>query len=174
MNLHQISVSYDPEQDRLLLRVRGRGGEHFSAWLTRRVMRNLRVALHQASGHLAAGSLPAGSTATPGARHMLADAARTQAMAQSDFSQPYADEAASHPIGEAPLLPARIDLQVQSDQRVRFILTETPARTLQLELVQKDWEALRHMVEQALERAEWDLPADTAPEPATPGSTLLN
>jgi hypothetical protein len=174
VNLHQISVSFDPEQDRLLLRIRGREGEQFSAWLTRRVMRNLYPALRQASGHLAAGILPAGAVATPGARQMLADSARTQAVEQSDFSQPFADQAARHPIGEAPLLPARIDLQVQADRRVRFVLTETPQRTLQLELVQQDWEALRHMIEQALERAEWGLPADAEPLPAPPGSTLLN
>lgn len=174
VNLHQISVQFDAAQDRLLLRVRSHGGEQFSAWLTRRVMRDLRPALHQASGHLALGSLPTQSTATTAARQMLAESARTQAVGQSDFSRPFEAEAGTHPIGEAPLLPARIDLKVQTDQRVRLGLVETPARTLQMELVQKDWEALLHMIEQALARADWDLPQPAPATPPVPGSTLLN
>lgn len=174
MNLHQISVQFDAAQDRLLLRVRSQGGEQFSAWLTRRVMRDLRPALHQASGHLAVVRLPSQSTATPAARQMLAESARSQAVGQSDFSRPYESEAASHPIGEAPLLPARIDLKVQNDQRVRFSLVETPERTLEMDLVQKDWEALLHMIEQALGRADWDLPPPPQTVAPEAGSTLLN
>ena len=174
MNLHQISVSYEPDQDRLLLRVRGSGGEHFSVWLTRRVMRGLRPAFQQASGHLAATALASPAVATPEARAMLADSARSQALGKSDFSRPFEAEAAAHPMGPAPLLPARIDLHVQSDQKIRFALIETPERTLQLELVQQDWEALRHMFDQAIAKADWDLAPLPDPAVAEVRPSLLN
>ena len=38
MQIHQLSVSYQAEQDRLLLRVSSTGGEEMRLWLTRRLM----------------------------------------------------------------------------------------------------------------------------------------
>ncbi|MDP3828570.1 MAG: hypothetical protein Q8Q74_18610, partial [Polaromonas sp.] len=37
MNIHQVSVSYVREQDRLMIRINGRDGGELRAWLTRRL-----------------------------------------------------------------------------------------------------------------------------------------
>ena len=41
MQIHQLSVSYQAEQDRLLLRVSSTSGQEMRLWLTRRLMLGL-------------------------------------------------------------------------------------------------------------------------------------
>jgi hypothetical protein len=41
MQIHQLSVSYQAEQDRLLLRVSSTNGQEMRLWLTRRLMLGL-------------------------------------------------------------------------------------------------------------------------------------
>ena len=49
MNIHQVSVSYVQEQDRLLIRINGKEGGELRAWLTRRLTLALLPVLSQTS-----------------------------------------------------------------------------------------------------------------------------
>ena len=41
MQIHQLSVTYQAEQDRILLRINSTSGEEMRMWLTRRLMSGL-------------------------------------------------------------------------------------------------------------------------------------
>ena len=47
MNIHQVSVSYVMEQDRLLIRINGKEGGEMRAWMTRRLALGLLPVLGQ-------------------------------------------------------------------------------------------------------------------------------
>jgi hypothetical protein len=47
MNIHQLSVSYDERQDRLLLRLNTQDRQEFRFWLTRRMALRLFPAIEQ-------------------------------------------------------------------------------------------------------------------------------
>ena len=96
MNIHQLSVSYMQEQDRLLIRINGREGGELRAWLTRRLGLALLPVLSRSSAqqiqNAAAASLataaPGGSADTPRAR-MLAAFESEAALRGGDFETPY-------------------------------------------------------------------------------------
>ena len=76
MQIHQMSVSYLPEQDRILMRVNTVEGEEMRMWLTRRLMVGLWPLLSKLlTEHLlkleSAGASLAG--ATPELKKMLAE-----------------------------------------------------------------------------------------------------
>ena len=52
MNIHQLNVSHNDRQDRLLLRVNTQTAEEFRFWLTRRLTLRLLPALQQALGRM--------------------------------------------------------------------------------------------------------------------------
>ena len=52
MNIHQLNVSHNDRQDRLLLRLNTQTAEEFRFWLTRRMALRLVPALEQTIGRL--------------------------------------------------------------------------------------------------------------------------
>ena len=54
MNIHQLSVTFVNEQDRLLVRVNSTDGEELRVWFTRRLMRDLLPLLTRIAGELEA------------------------------------------------------------------------------------------------------------------------
>ena len=53
MNIHQLSVTYLPEEDRILARINTTAGEEMRLWLTRRLMLGLWPLLSKLmTGHL--------------------------------------------------------------------------------------------------------------------------
>jgi hypothetical protein len=164
MELHQISVFYDPAADRLKLLVRGREGEQIGGWLTRRLMMRLWPALQTLVAELAAAAaLPSGSQPVPEARAMLSDIRRAQAVQQADFRTPMQTEGTRHPFGEEALLISEVNLGTAAAQRLRIEFKAADGRSFHLDLAQDMAQAWLHLTEKALSASEWELPR---PEPA--------
>ena len=105
MRLHQLKVDYDAEQDRLLMLVATSDGVELRLWLTRRFVKLLWPLLVK----LAEEASPRIRTqANPEARKALLGLEHEHAVSKADFSKPY--DAAQHatPLGEKPVLLARI------------------------------------------------------------------
>jgi hypothetical protein len=170
MNIHQLSVSYVQEQDRLLLRVNSRTGEELRLWLTRRLMLGLMPALRKAVVDLAArsphysSSSGEGST-TPvvlpddGARQMLAEFQREAALKSADFQTPYQEQANALPLGAEPMLVTEVTLTIPSNGPVEMGFKQTlpgqAAQSLSLSLDGGLMHALVHMLEKGMTTALW-------------------
>src|SRR3954471_331756 len=106
MKIHQLSVTYLAEQDRILLRVNTDAAEEMRVWLTRRLMLGLWPLLsklltrHLLKLEAAGNSL---ETADEDLRRMLADFRKEEFLRHADFDTPYR-ETAGLPLGEEPLL----------------------------------------------------------------------
>ena len=178
VTIHQIQLRYDPMADRLLLSVRTRTAELYSAWLTRRMVARLGAPLRQAVSRLVLPPSAASAVAVPEARQMLEQVARERPLPDADFKQAFAGAAgANFPLGPEPLLPAEIDVRSPPGGGLVIALREAHGRRLDLTLGNDLATALLRLLDQSLAQAEWGLPgagaaAAAEPEAAAPPQRL--
>ena len=163
MNIHQLSVTYLPEEDRILARINTTAGEEMRLWLTRRLMVGLWPLLSKVmTGHLlrleAAGTSL--ETASDELKTMLADFRKQEFLQHADFDTPYKEEQAVLPLGEEPLLVTDVDASPLPNGRLRLSFNERPPNTekprnFHMEMEPKLMQGLMHLLEQALVSSQW-------------------
>src|SRR5687767_12056075 len=166
MKIHQLSVTYLAEQDRILMRVNTAASEEMRLWLTRRLMLGLWPLLSKLlTKHLlkleAAGTSL--DTADEDLKKMLADFRKEEFLRHADFETPYKEEQAVLPLGEEPLLVTDVDASPLPNGRLRLSFNERPPeaekpRSFQMEMEPKLMQGLMHLLEQALVRSQWREP----------------
>ena len=187
MNIHQLSVTYLPEQDRILARVNTTAGEEMRLWLTRRLMVGLWPLLSKVmTGHLlrleAAGSSL--DAADDEMKKMLADFRKEEFLQHADFETPYREQQQTLPLGEEPLMVTDVDAAPLPNGRLRLSFNETlpgkavaaagkpvEPRRFQMEMEPRLMQGLLHLLEQALVQSRWReafLPAAPADDPTLP------
>jgi hypothetical protein len=181
MQIHQLSVNYQAEQDRILLRVNSTSGEEMRLWLTRRLMVGLWPLLTKLQTEQVLKSEAAGAalhSADEDLRRMLADFRKEEFLQKADFDTPYQDKE-NLPLGPDPLLVTDVDATPVAEGRLRLAFNERASvsggakpRGFQLELDPRLMQGLMHLLEQALCQAQWR-EAFTAPA-AIDGDALLD
>ena len=179
MQIHQMSVTYLPEQDRILMRINTTEGEEMRMWLTRRLMVGLWPLLTKLlTEHLlkleAAGTSLSG--ANPELKKMLADFRKEEFLQHADFDTPYKEGQALLPLGEEPLLVTDVDATPLASGPLRLNFNERPPngdskpRSFQMEMQPKLMQGLMHLLDQALLQSQWResfvpaTPVEAAPE----------
>ncbi len=162
MQLSQISVQYQPEADRLLLRVKSVSGELYEAWLTRRLVLRWWPHAHEAvdkvSASGAAARVAPGATVLPQAQPMLAQAAKDEALRVADFKTPFNVKDTRQPMGKEPMLAVEVQMTTltgQQDPQLRLTLFDAKRNNLQMQLTEPLAIAVRELLEQALAKAQW-------------------
>jgi len=163
MQIHQMSVTYLPEQDRILMRVNTREGEETRMWLTRRLMVGLWPLLTKLlTDHLL--KLEAAGTTLTAAdeslKKMLTEFRKEEFLSKADFETPYQESPARLPLGEEPLLVTDVDATPQPGGPLRLSFNERPPggekpRNFNLEMQPKLMQGLMHLLEQALNQSQW-------------------
>lgn len=182
MNIHQVSVSYVQEQDRLLIRINGKDGGEMRAWLTRRLTLALLPVLSQTSSEqISKVAAAAVSAALPAAsaddkRGQLLAAFETEAALRSgDFETPYqppADAPDEPSLGPDPLLLTEVKVTLLASGQLRLELFEKlpgvlAVRTFQVMMDPQLSNALMQLLHQSVNASQWlQLPAIAAPDPA--------
>jgi hypothetical protein len=167
MHIHQLSVSYEERQDRLLLRLNTQDRQEFRFWLTRRMSLRLFPAIDQSVLRMEA-SQPGVAAPDTTSQKMLTELKRDAFLAKADFSTPF-DSAAEHrPLGEEPLLitDAQLSLQTGGGLLVTFQekSSNAPVKSCQLNLQASLVHGWVHLMQQALSKADWGFGApETAP-----------
>ena len=165
MQIHQLSVSYLAEQDRVLVRVKSSSSEEIRLWLTRRLMLGLWPLLTKLlTNHLL--KLEAAGRSLDGAdeslKQMLADFRKEEFLRQADFDTPFDEADGQMPLGPEPLLITDVDATPIADGQLRLSFNEhlphVDPRTFQVDLQPAVMQGLMHLLEQALARAQWSEP----------------
>lgn len=186
MNIHQVSVSYVQEQDRLLMRINGKEGGELRAWLTRRLTLALLPVLSQTTteqiSKVAAGAA-ASVQAVVGAG-VGTEAQRSQALAafekeaalrSGDFETPYqappADTPAEPVLGPEPLLLTEVKVTLLGSGQLRLQLFEKlpgqeDVRNFQIMMDPQLSNALLQLLHQSVNASQWLL------LPAIPGNDI--
>lgn len=172
MRLHQIKVDYIPEQDRLLMLVSTSDGAEVRSWLTRRLVKLLWPLLvklaEETSPRIAA-------QANPEARKALLGIEHEDAMSKADFSKPYEQTPRSTPLGEAPLLVARIQTARDPDGRPILTLNPSEGQGMSMTLDPVLLHSYCRLLQAAVTKSDWDMEihlprgtASVAEAPETP------
>lgn len=154
MRLHQLKVDYDAEQDRLLMLVATSDGVEVRLWLTRRFVKLLWPLLVK----LAEDASPRiRMQANPEARKALLGLEHEHAVSKADFSKPYDASRHATPLGETPVLLARI--QTGHDRNGQPVLAMHPSKgqgiTLTLDSVLLH--SLCRLLQAAVKKSDWDM-----------------
>lgn len=161
MGIHQVSVTYDEVQDRLLWRINTHEAQEYRFWLTRRLMLRLLPALkHQ---WIQAESRQAGlSTQPPATQHLMADFQRQAFLEKADFKQPFvaAQTAIALPLGESPMLVTEVQITPQTGQQVLMVLHHkisgaTHVQSAQLLLSSELLQGLLHLSQLGMIKGQW-------------------
>ena len=188
MNIHQLSVRYQPEQDRILLSLNTTAGQNLDIWLTRRLTLALWPQLnHLVIHHFAIPAdaksdgvvdLAAMDTQT---RTLLADFRREEVLQNMDFNTPFQADSAQSLTGMTPLLATEVTLSPQEGQTVQVLFKEQLSPTETVRTIQMDLHAtmvfsLVQLLGQAQEHTQWQagvkaVAAESDDSSAEPGST---
>ncbi len=171
MQIHQLSVTYQAEQDRMLLRVNSTGGEEMRMWLTRRLMHGLWPLLGKLHTDQVIRSEPSASAVGSGdeeLKRLFTEFRKEEFLQKADFATPYEDKP-NLPLGSEPLLVTDVDATPLGNGRLRLAFNErasvsgaAKARGFHMELDPKLMQGLMHLLEQSLARSQWREPF-TAP-----------
>ena len=169
MNIHQLSVRYQLEQDRILMSLNTADGHEMQVWLTRRIVTGLWPLLNRlAIDHFA---VPADAKSDgfvdlkaldQKTRTLLADMRRQEVLQTLDFQTPYKGGTGSKPLGDAPLLLTEINLTPLDTGALHLRFHEklegvTPARAFEMQIPTEIMFSLLQLLGMAVQQAQWGM-----------------
>lgn len=154
MKLHQLKVDYDAEHDRLIMLVATSEGVELRLALTRRFVKLLWPLLVK----LAEEASPRIRTqANPEARRALLGIEHEHAVSKADFSKPYDAGESSRPLGDAPLLLARIQTGHDRNGQPVVALHPSQGQGITLSLDSVLLHSLCRLLQSAVKKSDWDM-----------------
>ncbi|OYU32980.1 MAG: hypothetical protein CFE39_00600 [Comamonadaceae bacterium PBBC2] len=172
MNIHQLSVRYQHEQDRILMSLNTADGHEMQIWLTRRIILGLWPLLNRlAIDHFA---VPADAKSDGfvdlkaldhKTRTMLADMRRQEVLQTLDFQTPYKSGTGSKPLGDTPLLLTEINLSPLKNGALHLRFHEklegvTPARSFEMQIPPEIIFSLLQLLGMAVQQSQWSMAGD--------------
>jgi len=153
MRLHQLKLDFNPEQDRLLLRVSTDNQLEVRLWLTRRALRlmwPLLVQMVRSAPEVALQSSPQARDALVGMQH-------EQALSRANFAKPYEEVPREMPLGAEPILVARI--QSKKDANGNHILGLLPqqGQGINLTLDNTLLHSFCKLLQNAVAKSDWNI-----------------
>lgn len=151
--LHQLTVQYVRDEDRMLLRMGTTAKVEVRVWLTRRLVLELWRLLAQAvatTAEVQAQSLGTVKRAMVALRHQ-------EAVMESDFAQPHREGDQVHPASQAPLLVTGVERGPWRDGFFLLTLHTRAGADMHLNLNESTAHALSHLLAKATNRAGWSL-----------------
>lgn len=178
VKLERIRIDFDVEQDRLLMRVLIGGGSEVSLWLTRRCVRRFWSAMLKMAEH----QPEVQRQANPEVRTALLQMAHEKALQEVKFSknepEPTGTPPRTQPLGPEPLLVTRIQARREGDGRTLLALLPSQGQGAHLTLTENLLHGLMKLMQQAVERAEWDMTLELPKAPMlsdeVPETRILN
>jgi len=161
MDLHQIQVTYQQDDDRILVRAtfnrHDSGPLEFRAWFTRRfvkflwpglttilqaqvVLNNMQMA--QASAELV---------------NMENQIALNEIKGQGNFDKPFDASMCQYPLGELPILLTDVAFSLNANQPARIHFLDAQKNGLALDFTQGVLHGFCALLQQAVKVAEWEM-----------------
>jgi hypothetical protein len=188
MNIHQLSVNYIQEHDRILVRINTTAGEELRLWFTRRLTLGLQPMLQKIVAEWVAkqeavksAAISPTAAADAQTQQMLSEFKREESLQQSDFKTPYKAPNAL-PLGPEPLLVTEISVTPLPSGQLQLSFNEKlpldngqpnpNPRGFRVALEQKLVHGFVHLLEKAVSTSQWaghTAVALAAAEPSLPG-----
>jgi hypothetical protein len=184
MNIHQLSVNYLQEHDRILVRINTTDAAELRLWFTRRLTLGLApilgkiVAEHVAKQEaIKSPYISPTATADPATQQMLADFKKQEHLQKSDFETPFKAQVAQLPLGTEPLLVTEVNMTPLVSGQMQLVFSEklpdvAKPRSFQIALEPKLTHGFIHLLDKAIEVSMWREGVRAVQEDAAPDAVL--
>jgi len=151
--INQIQMSFVPGEDRIMLRMNTMDGTGFQFWLTRRYVKLLWTVL---LGMLAKDVQIAVQSSDAAKQEMLSFQ-HQEAAQKMDFSQDFQDQEIQQPLGDVPILLAKITVKDRPDGVQILCMHPEKGEGVELALNQTLLHSICKLLQDTVAKAEWDM-----------------
>jgi len=151
--LHQIQIQFVPREDRILLRIKTTDKSEFRFWMTRRYVKLLWpvvVKMLEADQQIQLQEDQAAKSAVLSFQH-------EKALQESDFSTQFAEDSSNLPLGETPVLLARIQLKRRDDGGNLLCMHPEKGEGVELGLNEVLLHSFSKLLTDAVSVSAWDI-----------------
>lgn len=170
MELHQIQMTYQASEDRILCRASfvAEDGDlqEIRAWFTRRMIRALWPTLLEAMERQVALDNPQAAHASSHVVEMEHHASVDAIRESGSFGTAYKEDICGFPLGETPILVTNVNFSLGAGQPVRLSLSPDEGSGFEIAFAQQVLHGFTSLLRDAAAKAEWEL------DLALPGSAL--
>jgi hypothetical protein len=161
MNIHQLSVAYHVDHDRILVLINTLAGEELRLWLTRRLVVNFLPHLNRLVIELEAGILQL-TNHDDLSKKAVAEFKKQASITHSDFKTPFTTQASGYPVGQEPLLVTSIHLAPDGKGALRIgfeekMLDQPAPRGFHMTMASSLLHGFTHLLESAIKASEWGI-----------------
>jgi len=153
MALHQIQLTYNEKQDRVLLRVSTTDGVEFQFWLTRRFIKRLWGLLVK----LLEQDRPVRQQVDPEARKTVLGIRHEGFAQQGNFTAPYEARQYQQPLGSEPMLVSRAEGKPRENGSFLLRLHPDQGQGVDIVLDTKLLHLFTKLLQQVVAKTDWDI-----------------
>jgi hypothetical protein len=161
MDLHQIQVTYQPNEDRILCQASFKAEDgalqEVRAWLTRRLVKSLWIGIIEALETQVTLDKPQAAHASAEIVGMEHQACVTAMRDSGSFNNAYETGVQSHPLGEVPMLVSAASFSTAPDQPIRINFTSADNRGFEIAFMQPVLHGFCTLLKDAVKNAQWDM-----------------
>lgn len=167
-SLHQIQIRYVPLEDRILLRIKTTDRSEFRFWLTRRYVKLLwPILLKMLEADQRVQLQPNAE-----AKSAVLSFQHEKAIKESDFSTKYDEDTDNLPLGELPVVLAKIQLKTPDRGSNVLCMHPEKGKGIELAMNEKLLHSFSKLLKEAVTVSGWDielkLPTDPGHHAAVP------
>ncbi|HTD91614.1 MAG TPA: hypothetical protein VK663_13180 [Burkholderiales bacterium] len=164
MNIHQIQMSYNAQEDRILLRVLSTQRAEFRFWLTRRYVKLLWAVLIK----MLERDPVAAAHGDESVRRTMMGFQHANAVSGGEFAKPYEEGVCLLPLGANPVLLSRISGKQPGHQPQILSLHPEQGQGIDLGVNTGLLHMISKLLADAVAQADWDLKLAIDPDFAQP------
>jgi len=165
MALHQIQLTYNEKQDRVLLRLSTTDNVEFQFWLTRRFIKRLWGLLVK----LLEQDRPVRQQVDPESKRTVLGIRHEGFAQQGNFNAPYEAREYQQPLGNEPLLVTRAEGKPRENGSYLLRLHPEQGQGVDIVLDTKLLHLFTKLLQQVVGKTDWDIKLElyeAGPEPA--------
>lgn len=170
MNLHQLQLSYEAVQDRLLFRVSFNKDAHalteVRAWLTRRMVRKLWEGIVRAMETQVSLEKPEAVHAKAEMVGMAYEESVSRNKQAGNFNQPFREGAQDQVFGDEPVLVAAVQFGIHPNRPLTVNFCPSKGYGFEIAFTAQVLHGFCALVQQAVQTADWNV------ELKLPGSSV--
>jgi hypothetical protein len=178
MELHQIQVTYQAEEDRILCRTSFLASDgdlqEIRTWFTRRMVKALWPTLLDAMEKQVALDNPQAAHASSDVVEMEHHASVEAIRDSGSFDSAYKDDIQGFPLGEMPILITSANFSLGAGQPVRLGLSPAEGNGFEITFAQQVLHGFTSLLRDAAAKAEWELDLALPGGGLPPASRVLN
>jgi hypothetical protein len=176
VKLHQLQLSYQSEQDRLLFRVSftnaGQPLKEVRAWLMRKLVRKLWDGIVRAMETKVSLEQPLAAHARTEIVSMAYEASVSKNTQAGNFNRPFGEGAHEAAIGEEPILVTAVHIGINANRPLSINFCPSKGNGFEIAFSPEVLHGFCSLMQQVVRSAEWNIeltlpgasPADAAPK----------